>query len=93
MLFRCTVLREEFGAESVRHAHDAAPESGRAHFVQGDAENPPLQTGAFNAPVYECSISLFMNKALAVAETARLLKLGGRFGLSDVTIKPRWVAR
>lgn len=30
----------------------------------------------------------FINKAKAVAETARLLKPGGRFGLSDVTIEP-----
>jgi hypothetical protein len=33
-------------------------------------------------------MSLFINKAQAVAETARLLKPGGRFGLSDVTIEP-----
>jgi len=33
-------------------------------------------------------MSLFINKARAVAETARLLRPGGRFGLSDVTIEP-----
>ena len=33
-------------------------------------------------------MSLFINKAQAVAETARLLRPGGRFGLSDVTIEP-----
>jgi len=33
-------------------------------------------------------MSLFINKAQGVAETARLLKPGGRFGLSDVTIEP-----
>lgn len=87
-VFRCRVLGVEFGAEAVRHAHDAAPESGRAHFVRGDAENLPLRTEAFDAAVCECSMSLFMNKAQAVAETARLLKPGGRFGLSDVTIEP-----
>jgi len=87
-VFRCNVLGVEFGAEAVRHAHDAATGSGRAHFVRGDAENLPLRTGAFDAAVCECSMSLFMNKAQAVAETARLLKPGGRFGLSDVTIEP-----
>ena len=87
-VFRCSVLGVEFGAEAVRHAHDAAPESGRAHFVRGDAENLPLRTGAFDAAVCECSMSLFINKAQAVAETARMLKPGGRFGLSDVTIEP-----
>lgn len=48
----------------------------------------PLRTGAFDAAVCECSINLFIKKSQAVAETARLLKPGGRFGLSDVTIEP-----
>ena len=72
----------------MRHAHDAAAGSSCAHFVRGDAENLPLRTGAFDAAGRECSMSLIMNKAQAVAETARLLKPDGRFGLSDVTIEP-----
>jgi hypothetical protein len=87
-VFRCSVLGVEFGAEAVRHAHDTTPEKSRARFVRGDAENLPLRTGAFDAVVCECSMSLFINKGLAVTETARLLKPGGRFGLSDVTIEP-----
>ena len=87
-VFRCDVLGVEFGAEAVRHAHDATPSKSRARFVRGDAENLPLKTSAFDAAVCECSMSLFMNKPRAVAETARLLKPGGKFGLSDVTIEP-----
>jgi len=37
-VFRCSVLGVDFGAEVVRHAYEAAPESGRARFVRGDAE-------------------------------------------------------
>jgi hypothetical protein len=33
-------------------------------------------------------MSPFINKAQTVAETTRLLRLGGKFGLSDVTIEP-----
>ena len=87
-VFRCDVLGVEFGAEAVRDAHQSAPAAGRAHFVRGDAECLPLRSGAFDAAVCECSMSLFINKAQAVAETARLLRPGGRFGLSDVTIEP-----
>ena len=87
-VFRCNVLGVEFGAEAVRNAQNISPESGRAHFVRGDAECLPLRSGAFDAAVCECSMSLFINKAQAVAETARLLRPGGRFGLSDVTIEP-----
>lgn len=87
-VFKCSVLGVEFGAAAVRHAHNAAPANGRARFVRGDAEHLPMRTGAFDAAVCECSMSLFLNKSQAVAETARLLKPGGRFGLSDVTIEP-----
>ena len=71
-VFRCHVLGVEFGAEAVRQANSAAPGAGRAHFVRGDAESLPLRTGVFDAAVCECSMSLFINKARAVAETARL---------------------
>jgi len=81
-------LGVEFGAEAVRHTHDASSGSGRAHFVRGDAERLPLRSGVFDAAVCECSMSLFINKAQAVAETTRLLRPGGKFGLSDVTIEP-----
>ena len=87
-VFRCSVLGVEFGAEAVRHAHRAAPEAGRASFVRGDAECLPLRSGVFDAAVCECSMSLFINKAQAVAETARLLVAGGKFGISDVSIEP-----
>jgi arsenite methyltransferase len=82
------VLGIEFGAEAVRHAQDSAQESSNVRFVRGDAERLPFRTGAFDAAVCECSVSLFINKDQAVAETARLLKPGGRFGRSDVTIEP-----
>ena len=87
-VFRCSVLGVEFGAEAVRHAGSVAPAEGRAHFVRGDAECLPLRSGVFDAAVCECSMSLFINKAQAMAETSRLLRPGGRFGLSDVTIEP-----
>jgi SAM-dependent methyltransferase len=87
-VFRCSVLGVEFGAEAVRHAHDSTTEKSRARFVRGDAENLPLRTGVFDAAVCECSMSLFINKSQAMSETARLLKPGGKFGLSDVTIEP-----
>ncbi len=87
-VFRCTVMGVEFGAEAVRYSSVAVPATGRAHFVRGDAECLPLRSGAFDAALCECSMSLFINKARAVAETARLLRPGGIFGLSDVTIEP-----
>ena len=87
-VFRCSIVGVEFGAEAVRQAHETSAGSGNAHFVRGDAESLPLRSGVFDAAVCECSMSLFMNKARAVSETARLLRPGGKFGLSDVTVQP-----
>ncbi len=87
-VYRCSVLGVEFGAEAVRHAYNDLPGASRAHFVRGDVESLPLRSRAFDVAVCECSMSLFINKVQAVAETARLLRPGGRFGLSDVTIEP-----
>jgi arsenite methyltransferase len=36
--------------------------------------------------VCECAFCTFPNKNRAVAEVARLLRLGGRFGPTDVTV-------
>ena len=87
-VFRCSIVGVEFGEEAVRQAHETSAGSGNAHFVRGDAESLPLRSGVFDAAVCECSMSLFMNKVRAVSETARLLRPGGKFSLSDVTVQP-----
>ena len=87
--FHCQVIGVEFGGEAVREAVGAvlgSPTSPSAYFVRGDAENPPLRLGAFDGVFCECSMSLFPNKAKAVAQTKALLRQGGKFGLSDVTV-------
>ena len=87
-VFRCSIVGVEFGAEAVRQAHETSAGSGNAHFVRDDAESLPLRSGVFDAAVCECSMSLFMDNARAVSETARLLRPGGKFSLSDVTVQP-----
>lgn len=90
-VFHCNVVGVEFGADAVREARIAAveaPQPASAYFVRGDAESPPLRDGAFDHALCECSMSLFTDKAEAVAGTARILRPGGRFGISDVTLQP-----
>lgn len=90
-VFKCNVVGVEFGREAVAEAHAAAINArlaDRSHNVQGDAERPPLRPGRFDSVFCECAMSLFQNKSRAVEETARLLRPGGRFGLSDVTVEP-----
>jgi arsenite methyltransferase len=51
----------------------------------GDAERVPLPDGQFDAVVCECAFCSFPDKAAAAREFARLLRHGGRVGLTDVT--------
>ena len=90
-VFRCTVVGLEFGAEPVALARAAAlepPKTPRAFFLRGDAERPPLMANSFDGVVCECSMSLFADKPGAMAQAVRVLKPGGRFGMSDMTVEP-----
>jgi arsenite methyltransferase len=55
----------------------------------GDAERIPLPGEAFDAVVCECALCTFPDKQAAAAEFARLLRPGGRLGLTDVTVTGR----
>lgn len=92
------LLAEEFGAEvdgvdlgeqSVERARAAAEESGladRVRFHVGDAERLPVPGAAFDAVVCECAFCTFPDKATAARDFARVLRPGGRVGITDVTL-------
>lgn len=60
----------------------------RAVFLTGDAEQLPYPDGAFDAVVSECALCTFPDKRRAAAEFARVLRPGGRVGITDVTAEP-----
>ena len=61
----------------------------RVVFHVGDAERLPLPDGSVDAIVCECALCTFPDKASAAAEMARVLKPGGRVGITDVTLDPK----
>ncbi|WP_137990774.1 class I SAM-dependent methyltransferase [Streptomyces vilmorinianum] len=69
-------------------AAQAAGLTDRARFTTGDAEHLPYPDGVFDAVVCECALCTFPDKPQAAAEFARVLKPGGRLGITDVTIAP-----
>lgn len=86
--FGCDVVGLDFSEVNVDTASRTAAESGVSHLVsfrQGDAERLPFDAASFDALICECAFCTFPNKGIAAAEFARVLRQGGRVGVSDLT--------
>jgi ubiquinone/menaquinone biosynthesis C-methylase UbiE len=70
--------------ESTAEAHRRGLSS-RVRFVVGDAEGLPFPSGSFDAVLCECAFCTFPDKGKAALEFARVLRPGGRVGMSDLT--------
>jgi|SRR6516162_7748570 ubiquinone/menaquinone biosynthesis C-methylase UbiE len=86
--FGCTVIGLDYGKQSVDMANASAAERGISscvRFEQADAEQLPFSDASFDAVICECAFCTFPDKAKAVCEFARVLRQGGRVGISDLT--------
>ena len=86
--FRCEVVGIDYGRKSMDEAAQAAKEMGlheRVSFHRADAELLPFADHSFDAVICECAFCTFPNKPAAANEFARVLRVGGRVGLSDLT--------
>lgn len=81
----------DLSAANVTLANGAAQAAGvadQAVFHHGDAEALPLPNASYDAVVCECALCTFPDKATAATEMARVLRPGGRVGITDVTADP-----
>jgi ubiquinone/menaquinone biosynthesis C-methylase UbiE len=86
--FGCMVLGIDYSHEAVNKAIQAASTAGVSHLVsfqQGDSEHLPVPDETLDAVICECAFCTFPDKQTAASEFRRVLKLGGRVGLSDLT--------
>ena len=86
--FDCDVVGTDLSAEMIRLATQSADEAGltaRVTFQQGDAERLPFEDNAFDVVLCECAFCIFPDKPTAAREFTRVLRPGGKVGLSDLT--------
>lgn len=87
--FGVDVVGVDLGEEAVAKANAKAAERGietQVRFLHGDAERLPLDDASVDAIVCECAFCTFPDKATAAAEMARVLKPGGKVGITDVAL-------
>jgi arsenite methyltransferase len=88
--FGCEVIGVDLSAANVEFARAASRDAGlaaRVQFQLGDAEHLEFVDASFDALLCECAFCTFPSKEQGAAEFVRVLRPGGRIGLSDLT---RW---
>lgn len=86
--FGCRVMGIDLSEQNILDASAAASArglSGLVRFRLADAEALPFDDGVFDAIICECAFCTFPSKQVAASEFARVLKTGGRVGISDIT--------
>ena len=89
--FGCHVVGVDMGRRNLvegSRPSETQEMNGRVAWVVGDGEELPLASQSCHYALCECTLSLFPDKASGLAEIWRVLREGGKLGLSDVTVEP-----
>src|SRR5207248_7838094 len=80
-------MTDEMLALARQNAADAGVEN--VHFLKGVIEEIPLPSGSVDVVISNCVINLSTDKAAVLGEIGRVVRTGGRIGISDVVAEDR----
>ena len=80
-------MTDEMLVLAQRNARDAGVEN--VHFLKGVIEQVPLPASSVDVVISNCVINLSTDKPAVLTEMARVLRPGGRIGISDVVAEDR----
>ena len=84
--FGATVTGCDYSVVNIERATATSESAGlsrKTQFVRTNAEDLPFAPGSFDVSLCECSLCLFENMGTALQQMRRVLKPGGRVGISD----------
>ncbi|HEX5251191.1 MAG TPA: arsenite methyltransferase [Gaiellales bacterium] len=83
-------MTDEMLALARQNARDAGVAN--VHFLKGLIEQIPLPADSVDVVISNCVINLSTDKAAVLAEISRVLRPGGRLGVSDIVAEDRLTA-
>jgi SAM-dependent methyltransferase len=80
-------MTDEMLALAQRNAREAGVSN--VHFLKGLIEAIPLPAGSVDVVISNCVVNLSTDKPAVLGEVARVLRPGGRIGISDIVAEDR----